>query len=489
MAIDPSIPLQYQSPKISTPYESMQGALTLRQMMDEAAARPQELALRQEQLQGLQDYRAQMMAARAEDQRLRQEEQQQKARLGIIGGVKKAIGNAAGMFLMGGDPRQAYQQALDGIIKQFNMTPEEQQGLVKTLGSPEEFSVERAEQILQGGADQHLFPMADYLIKTRGPTLMTDEGEIVQGGQEGEFVPTGPVAEEGAEWYTQPYAKWTTDQKRNFGRIFNMGLAAKAWKKSDPTLTLPNGVTVDNPYYWQSKEKEYQLRQKYKIGTGSEINIGYDPLGKATETKVQTEAIDVDRAIQRLDDIQEGFSPEYLKLPKQLAMKGLEFLEKIGGDLSDEQRDSLTAYTNFKFNASDNMNRYIKELTGAAMSELEANRLRKAIPDPENDSPTVFKAKMDRSFTVLRRAGALYKRLLAKGIPIAQVENEMISGLTGASKPKEAPKEAPKQSPKQPLKAGQELQGMPNPADAPNAIIRAPDGSRYKSDGKRWNKL
>lgn len=453
MAIDPSIPLSYRPPQIESPADSLQKALTLKQMMDEAAARPQELALRQEQLRGLQDYRAQMMAARAEDQRLRQEEQKQKVRLGIIGGVKKAVGNAAGMFLMGGDPRQAYQQALDGIIKQFDMTPQEQQGLLKTLGSPEEFSVDRAEQILQGGADQLLLPMADHLIKTRGPTLMTDEGEVVQGGQEGgEFVPTGPVAEEGAEWYTQPYAKWTKDQKRNFGRIFNMGLAAKAWKKSDQSLVLPNGVEIDNPYYWRSKEKEYQLRQKYKIGTGTEVNVGFDPLGKATETKVQTEAIDVDRAIQRLDDIQEGFRPEYLKLPKQLAMKGLEFLEKLGGDLNEEQRDSLTAYTNFKFNASDNMNRYIKELTGAAMSELEANRLRKAIPDPENDSPTVFKAKMDRSFTVLRRAGALYKRLLKKGIPIAEVEEqvkqEMLSGLTGASKPKETTKPAaPKSAP------------------------------------------
>jgi hypothetical protein len=452
MAIDPSIPLSYRPPQIESPADSLQKALTLKQMMDEAAARPQELALRQEQLQGLQDYRAQMMASRAEDQRQRAADRDQKARLGIIGGVKKAVGNAAGMFLMGGDPRQAYQQALDGIIKQFNMSPEEQQGLLKTLGSPEEFSVDRAEQILQGGADQHLLPMADYLIKTRGPTLMTDEGEIVQGGQEGgEFVPTGPVAEEGAEWYTQPYGKWTTDQKRNFGRIFNMGLAAKAWKKSDPTLTLPNGVTVDNPYYWQSKEKEYQLRAKYKIGTGTEVNVGYDPLGKAAETRAQGGAIDIDQALERLDNIQQSFRPEYLGIPKQLAMKGLEFIEKMGAELSEEQRDSLTAYTNFKFDAADNMNRYIKELTGATMGVEETGRLRKSIPDPENDSATVFKSKMDRSFTVLRRAGALYKRLLAKGIKLEdvqeQVKQEILSGMTGASKAKEAPKaSAPKAS-------------------------------------------
>jgi hypothetical protein len=483
MAINPSIPLSYRPPQIESPADSLQRALTLKQMMDEAAARPQELALRQEQLASLQYEREQKAIAKAEDQRLRAEAQRQKERLGIIGGVKKDIGNAAGLFLLHPDgtlAKQAYQQALDGIIKQFNMTPEEQQGLLKTLGSPEEFSVDKAEQILQGGADQHLLPMADYLIKTRGPTLMTDEGEIVQGGQEGgEFVPTGPVAEEGAEWYTQPYGKWTTDQKRNFGRIFNMGLAAKAWKKSDPTLTLPNGVTVDNPYYWQSKEKLLKLQAQYKKPDTVLLNKDTYKAEKDLRDEFKTGS----KAYIAVRD-----AYERIRTPLEKAMQS----GKINA------AETLSAATSFmKLLDPESVVRE-SELNMALNSTGVADRLLNTFNTLRSgkvlthDQVANFLQAANELYAVAERNHSSFEdqySQLAEGYELDPKKVIIDYRPRGRRKKPVAPQQAPATQAKQPLKAGQELEGMPSPADAPNAIIRAPDGSRYKSDGKRWNKL
>jgi hypothetical protein len=103
-------------------------------------------------------------------------------------------------------------------------------------------------------------------------------------------------------------------------------------------------------------------------------------------------------------------------------MKGLSALDKAGIPLSKDNRDKLEAYSTFQNDAFDNMNRYIKEITGAQMSESEADRLRKAMPDPQRDSPVEFKAKLDRSMVILQRAGNIYKEMLRNGISVDKAE-------------------------------------------------------------------
>jgi hypothetical protein len=93
----------------------------------------------------------------------------------------------------------------------------------------------------------------------------------------------------------------------------------------------------------------------------------------------------------------------------------------------------LEDYTTFKEDAWDNFNRYVKEITGAQMSENEVSRLRLAIPDPARDGPVAFKAKMTRAIQVLDRAGNVYRSMLDKGMPLKKAEeaakNEILSGI------------------------------------------------------------
>ena len=67
------------------------------------------------------------------------------------------------------------------------------------------------------------------------------------------------------------------------------------------------------------------------------------------------------------------------------------------------------------------MNEYIKSITGAAMSEPEAQRILRGMPNPgqglfDGDSPTEFKAKLDDAMKQTRLALARYEYIKRNGI-------------------------------------------------------------------------
>src|SRR5690606_19003545 len=69
----------------------------------------------------------------------------------------------------------------------------------------------------------------------------------------------------------------------------------------------------------------------------------------------------------------------------------------------------------YRQEAFQNINRYIKEITGAQMSEAEANRLRKAVPDPDKDGPTAFQSKLDTAMVQAEQSTARHNCLLRRG--------------------------------------------------------------------------
>src|SRR3990167_9331251 len=105
----------------------------------------------------------------------------------------------------------------------------------------------------------------------------------------------------------------------------------------------------------------------------------------ATTEKTRTEAQRVVVAAReqraRLSQIRETFKPEYLQWSTQAWVGGLKVAEKLGVPLSDDQRANISNITTFKQRSIENLNLYIKEITGAQMSEAEAGRLRRAMPD------------------------------------------------------------------------------------------------------------
>ena len=110
------------------------------------------------------------------------------------------------------------------------------------------------------------------------------------------------------------------------------------------------------------------------------------------------------------------FDPDYLTYQTKIEQSALKVAEKAGVDIGESGREKITKVSKFKRNAIENLNLYIKEITGAQMSEAEADRLRKAVPDAENDSPTEFKAKMDDAIEQLRKKQTRYAYALENGI-------------------------------------------------------------------------
>lgn len=95
-------------------------------------------------------------------------------------------------------------------------------------------------------------------------------------------------------------------------------------------------------------------------------------------------------------------------LSGQVKRMGLEWKDFItGGDLTDDQARYLVEVTTMRGDVLENVNRTIKEITGAAMGVQEAKRIIATLPNV-NDSPTVFKAKLDRVMDQTRMSVARY---------------------------------------------------------------------------------
>lgn len=171
----------------------------------------------------------------------------------------------------------------------------------------------------------------------------------------------------------------------------------------------------------------YMLRKKGLDITVDEngniqISEGGSPYkyGKKGTGTIEERLFDTREGLARLQTIDESFRPEFLQVGTRFNAAWSGIKESFGVDLSPEDKAQLADYSTFKMTSIENINRYIKEITGAQMSEAEATRLRKGVPDPgdswyNGDSPTEFQSKMTAQTRELRRAGARYTYALKNG--------------------------------------------------------------------------
>jgi hypothetical protein len=114
---------------------------------------------------------------------------------------------------------------------------------------------------------------------------------------------------------------------------------------------------------------------------------------KPVTTDLQTTMLSTQNQLDALSTIGRTFDPNYLQLPEKLIQAGLAGAESLGVTLSPEQAARVQSFTNFRSNAIGAFNQYIKSITGAAMSQKEAERIQKAFINAEKDSPSQFIGK------------------------------------------------------------------------------------------------
>jgi hypothetical protein len=131
--------------------------------------------------------------------------------------------------------------------------------------------------------------------------------------------------------------------------------------------------------------------------------------GKPATNELQGDYIGGQESLARLNDIQNSFKAEYQQaLPRAKSMFNA-FSEKLGYELSPEEKEFAEGYTTHQRRTADNLSRFIKEMTGAAMSEFEIKRLMKVMPNAgdgimDGDSPTQFQSKLTEAIRSTKMA-------------------------------------------------------------------------------------
>lgn len=136
-------------------------------------------------------------------------------------------------------------------------------------------------------------------------------------------------------------------------------------------------------------------------------------LTKPIQTDLQTAIIGAQNKMSALSSQMQKYDPKFLTYLEQGKQVALGAWEKMGGQLSPAEAANRKQFTEFRANASDFLNQYIHEITGAAVGVKEEGRIRSAIPDPYKNSSKEFEANVRNSVRnilgVERRAQQLLK--------------------------------------------------------------------------------
>lgn len=188
------------------------------------------------------------------------------------------------------------------------------------------------------------------------------------------------------------------------------------------------------------RRREYdRVIANYKAGRGSgDITIkNPGPLapGKPGQNKVDEDLLDTTRNLMRLDTIAGQFKPEFQTLMTRGSNWWTAAKETLGGKLTNKERQDLTEFSQYKRNAIDSLNQYIKSITGAAMTDAEAQRILKGLPNPgtglfDGDSPTEFKAKLDDAMKQTRMSVARLAYIKRNGMSLEDGQGNAIVPLS-----------------------------------------------------------
>ena len=145
--------------------------------------------------------------------------------------------------------------------------------------------------------------------------------------------------------------------------------------------------------------------------------------GKPTTNLVQTKAINASEQAARVKEIRDSFKPEYQTLGTKFTNYYRSGLAKIDPKLLDSKdTQSLLEFSKYQSRAIGNVNRLLNELSGAAVSPAEGERLKAEVPNPgtgwfDGDDPVTFQGKIDRILEDSDKALARFHYYQSVGIP------------------------------------------------------------------------
>lgn len=144
-------------------------------------------------------------------------------------------------------------------------------------------------------------------------------------------------------------------------------------------------------------------------------------LAKPTVNQIEERTLNATTQLGRLNDIMQRFDPKFLDITNRMKMTGASWTAKFGGKLKPDDEKELGRYASFRSAAVNNLNTILKELSGAAVTPQEYERIQNDQPVAgtgifDGDDPVSFKAKADRTTRSLKSAVARLNFMRAKGL-------------------------------------------------------------------------
>ena len=152
---------------------------------------------------------------------------------------------------------------------------------------------------------------------------------------------------------------------------------------------------------------------------------GSDNMEKKSKGTLEQNILNSSYNYETFKEIKDLYKPEFSQIDTKLAVKWAKFKEAggdwtkaLGLEVSDEEKQLIEDYSKWEQKSWEATNAYIKSITGAQMSEKEAERILKGFADPRKFSPTEYQSKLNGILDSARKATIRYNLILRSGIEI-----------------------------------------------------------------------
>lgn len=165
-----------------------------------------------------------------------------------------------------------------------------------------------------------------------------------------------------------------------------------------------------------NRASENKAGTSFSVGPDGTVTYsegGAIGLQKPTLNKIEEKQFNATEALSRLNTIHNSFKPEFATFGGRGEALFTGLKDKAGIKLSKSEATNLREFSTYRRDAISHLNRTLNELSGAAVSPAEAERLKAELPDPgtglfDGDGPTEFKAKADASTRAMKQAAIRY---------------------------------------------------------------------------------
>lgn len=216
------------------------------------------------------------------------------------------------------------------------------------------------------------------------------------------------------------------------GGIQGLQLASDAAPAAQPEQAP---ALVDTPFGKMSRDEARDLGStmlldpRYATAGKAILDAVEGPnqgqMGRTAQNQLEEKTMNSASMLSRLSDIEKRFDPKFLEIPTRAKMLGVSWGAKLGpmlgGKITPELKQDLSKYASFRSASVNNLNTILKELSGAAVTPQEYERLKNDVPQAgtgilDGDDPISFEAKLKRSQQTARAAIARYNFMRSKGL-------------------------------------------------------------------------